>query len=71
VAAVQFAQPLVTIQFDSDSAAAAERRTKSYDEAAAQGYYIGAAHLSFPGIGRLRTEGSGYGFVPLNYRSAP
>lgn len=71
VAAVQFAQPLVTIQFDSDSKAAAERRTKAYAEAAAQGYYVGGAHLSFPGIGRLRTEGSGYGFVPVNYRSVP
>lgn len=71
VAAVQFAQPAVTIQFDSDAAAAAERRAKAYAEAAAQGYYVGAAHLSFPGIGRLRAEGSGYTFVPVNYRSVP
>jgi hypothetical protein len=61
----------VTIQFDSDSAAAAQQRAKAYAEAAAQGYLVGAAHLSFPGVGRLRSEGSGYAFVPLNYRAAP
>lgn len=71
VAAVQFATPPVTIQFDSDSAAAAQQRAKAYAEAAAQGYLVGAAHLSFPGVGRLRSEGSGYAFVPLNYRAAP
>ena len=71
VAAVQFATPPVTIQFDSDSAAAAAQRAKAYAEAAAQGYVVGAAHLSFPGLGRLRAEGNGYVFVPLNYRAVP
>jgi glyoxylase-like metal-dependent hydrolase (beta-lactamase superfamily II) len=71
VAAVQFATPPVTIQFDSDSTAAAAQRAKAYAEAASQGYVVGAAHLSFPGLGRLRAEGSGYVFVPLNYRAAP
>ena len=28
---------------------------------------IGAAHISFPGIGRLRSAGTGYTFIPLNY----
>ena len=71
VAAVQFATPPVTIQFDSDSTAAAAQRAKAYAEAAAQGYVVGAAHLSFPGLGRLRAEGSGYVFVPVNYRAVP
>lgn len=71
VAAVQFAQPMVTIRFDSNSEQAAERRAKAYAEAAAQGYLVGAAHLSFPGVGRLRAEGGAYQFVPLNYRAAP
>ena len=71
VAAVQFATPPVTIQFDSDSTAAAAQRAKAYADAAAQGYVVGAAHLSFPGLGRLRAEGNGYVFVPLNYRAAP
>ena len=71
VAAVQFATPPVTIQFDSDATAAAAQRAKAYAEAAAQGYVVGSAHLSFPGLGRLRAEGSGYVFVPLNYRAVP
>jgi glyoxylase-like metal-dependent hydrolase (beta-lactamase superfamily II) len=67
VAAVQFPQPQVTIAFDSDSKAAAVQRKKAFAEAAKQGYIVGAAHLPFPGLGRLRTEGKGYGFVPVDY----
>ena len=67
VAAVQFAHPSVTIQFDTDSKAAAVQRKREYAQAAKQGYLVGSAHLSFPGLGHLRTEGSGYTFVPVNY----
>lgn len=67
VAAVQFADPSVTIQFDSDFKAAATQRKSAYAEAAAKGYWVGAAHLSFPGIGKLAKAGAGYRFVPVNY----
>jgi len=67
VAAVQFANPSVTIQFDTDSKTAAVQRKRAYAEAAKQGYLIGSAHLSFPGLGHLRAEGKGYAFVPVNY----
>ncbi|MGA0610470.1 MBL fold metallo-hydrolase [Caldimonas sp. KR1-144] len=67
VAAVQFPQPQVTIEFDSDSPAAAVQRKKLFAEAAKQGYLVGGAHLSFPGLGHLRAEGAGYRFVPVNY----
>jgi glyoxylase-like metal-dependent hydrolase (beta-lactamase superfamily II) len=67
VAAVQFAQPSVTITFDSDSKAAAAQRQKAFADAAKNGYWVAAAHLSFPGIGHLRREGKGYRFVPANY----
>ncbi|MEP7298076.1 MAG: MBL fold metallo-hydrolase [Burkholderiales bacterium] len=67
VAAVQFAQPAVTIQFDTDSKSAAVQRKRAYAEAAKQGYLVGSAHLSFPGLGHLRAEGKGYAFVPVNY----
>ena len=67
VAAVQFAHPSVTIQFDTDSKAAAVQRKKAYVQAAKQGYLVGSAHLSFPGLGHLRAEGKGYEFVPANY----
>ena len=67
VAAVQFADPSVTIQFDVDSKAAAAQRKKAYADATKQGYWVAAAHLSFPGIGHLRKDGKGYVFVPANY----
>ncbi len=67
VAAVQFPEPSVTIQFDVDSPAAAVQRRKAYAEAARQGYLVGSAHLSFPGLGRVRADGKGYAWVPVNY----
>lgn len=67
VAAVQFANPAVTIQFDTDQSAAYAQRRKAFAEAAKQGYAIGASHLSFPGIGSLAAEGQGYRFQPTNY----
>ncbi|MBV8633571.1 MAG: MBL fold metallo-hydrolase [Burkholderiaceae bacterium] len=67
VASVQFPDPSVTIKFDSDTKQAAVQRKKLYAEAAKDGGLIGGAHLSFPGLGRLRTDGKGYDWIPLNY----
>jgi glyoxylase-like metal-dependent hydrolase (beta-lactamase superfamily II) len=67
VAAVQFPNPSVTVKFDIDSKAAAVARKKAYADAARRGDWVAAAHLAFPGIGHLRTEGAGYLFVPANY----
>ncbi|XYJ09263.1 MBL fold metallo-hydrolase [Telluria sp. B2] len=67
VAAVQFENPSVTIGFDGDQKAAAAARRKLFDLAARDGALIGGAHLQFPGLGHLRTEGKGYRFVPVNY----
>jgi glyoxylase-like metal-dependent hydrolase (beta-lactamase superfamily II) len=67
VAAVQFEHPEVTINFDTDSKAAAAERRKIFAEAAKEGYLIGAAHVSWPGLGRLRREGTGYQWEPILY----
>ncbi len=67
VAEVQFPNPSVTIMFDSDSAAAATQRKKAFADAAKNGYWIAPAHVSFPGIGRLRAEGNGYRWIPIPY----
>ncbi|MEO8102171.1 MAG: MBL fold metallo-hydrolase [Betaproteobacteria bacterium] len=67
VAAVQFENPSVTIKFDSDSKTAAAQRKKAYADAAKQGYLVASAHISFPGIGRLRAAGKGYTWIPVNY----
>jgi len=71
VAAVQFADPSITIEFDTDPRAAAIQRKKAFADAAKQGYWVAGAHLPFPGIGHLRSEGKGYSFVPANYAPAP
>ncbi|MEO8154778.1 MAG: MBL fold metallo-hydrolase [Rhizobacter sp.] len=67
VAAVQFPEPTVTIAFDTDSKSAYAQRKKVFADAAKGGYWIGGAHLPFPGLGHLRADGKGYVFVPLNY----
>ena len=67
VAAVQFENPKIAINFDSDSPRAIEQREKAFAEAAQKRWLVGAAHLSFPGLGHIRSEGSGYAFEPLNY----
>lgn len=71
VAAVQFAMPTVTIAFDTNPKAAAPARSKNFADAAAKGYFVGIAHVSFPGIGQLRADGKGYDWLPANYISAP
>jgi glyoxylase-like metal-dependent hydrolase (beta-lactamase superfamily II) len=67
VAAVQFSEPSVTIQFDVDSQSASMQRRHAFADAAKAGYLVGTAHLSFPGIGHVRAEGNGYAWVPLIY----
>jgi glyoxylase-like metal-dependent hydrolase (beta-lactamase superfamily II) len=58
VPAVQLAHPEVTIAFDSDAAAAAASRGAVFRK---------AAHIAYPGLGHLRTAGSGYEWVPAAY----
>jgi len=69
VAAVQFDNPNVTITFDIDSKRAAASRRAAFAEAAKKGWLVGVSHVSFPGLGHLRTApgGKGYTWVPLNY----
>ncbi len=71
VASVQFANPSITVHFDSDNKAALAERQKEYAAAAKEGYLIGSAHLSFPGLGYIHKEGKGYAWIPVNYSSFP
>jgi glyoxylase-like metal-dependent hydrolase (beta-lactamase superfamily II) len=70
VAAVQFPEPSVTIRFDTDSSAALVQRQRQFADAAERRSWVAAAHLSFPGIGHLHADGSGYDWVPANYALA-
>ena len=67
VAAVQFDDPSVTIAFDTESKAAAVQRKAAYAAAAKGGYVVAAAHIAFPGMGRVRANGKAFIWVPLNY----
>lgn len=69
VAAVQFAEPSATDNYDQDSAAAIAQRKKIFADAAEHRYWIAGAHLSFPGLGHLRSSGAGYVYVHANYTS--
>jgi glyoxylase-like metal-dependent hydrolase (beta-lactamase superfamily II) len=70
VAAVQFPDPGVAIQFDADSKKAVAERKKDFADAAKQGYFVAVAHLSFPGIGQLAKDGNGFRWLPINYSPA-
>lgn len=65
--AVQFANPGITIDFDVDLAGAKATRKKAFEEAAKNGYWIAAPHLSFPGIGHLKASGNHYEWIQANY----
>lgn len=67
VAAVQLEHPDVTIGFDSDAKAARAARAKVFQALARDGALVGAAHLSFPGLGHLRADGKGYDWLPVAY----
>ena len=67
VAAVQFDEPSVTIEFDNDSKSAAVQRKAAYADAAKGGYVVAAAHVAFPGLGRVRANGKAFTWVPVNY----
>lgn len=66
-AAVQFPRPDITINFDVDSKQAVATRKKLFADLAKNKTWVAAAHIAFPGLGRLRTEGSGYVWVPVEY----
>jgi glyoxylase-like metal-dependent hydrolase (beta-lactamase superfamily II) len=66
-AAVQMPRPDATIQFDADEAAAAADRQALFTRFAADRTLLAAAHISFPGLGRLRPAGAGFQWVPVSY----
>jgi glyoxylase-like metal-dependent hydrolase (beta-lactamase superfamily II) len=67
VAALQFPQPSATIQTDWNTKLSAQQRRTNFADIAKNGYYAAAAHVAFPGIGKLRAEGDGYTWVPISY----
>jgi glyoxylase-like metal-dependent hydrolase (beta-lactamase superfamily II) len=63
VAPVQFPRPEITVGFDFNQDAARARRRELFEMAVKNNMLIGAVHLPFPGIGRLRAGSNASGFV--------
>jgi hypothetical protein len=59
---------MIADEFDFDQDKAATQRSKAYNDAAKQGYLIAAAHISFPGIGRIRKDGKIFTWISAPYR---
>jgi glyoxylase-like metal-dependent hydrolase (beta-lactamase superfamily II) len=66
-AEVQFRDPTITIEYDLNPDAAVATRMKLLADAAKQGYLVGGAHISFPGLGHVCADNKGYSWIPLPY----
>jgi glyoxylase-like metal-dependent hydrolase (beta-lactamase superfamily II) len=67
VAAIQFPDPSVTVTYDSDESQAEVDRERIFSDAAKGGYWIAAAHISFPGLGHVGTRGGGFVWISGEY----
>jgi glyoxylase-like metal-dependent hydrolase (beta-lactamase superfamily II) len=70
-AQAQFATPALSIDYDVKAPAAVATRQRILADAAAQGYLIGGAHLSFPGLGHVAGSQGVYRWIPKSYIAAP
>ncbi|MYN17756.1 MBL fold metallo-hydrolase [Rugamonas sp. FT107W] len=71
VSAIQLPHPDATVKYDTSEADAQATRRRLLDMAASGQLTIGAAHIAFPGLGRIRASDGAYQWLPLNYDGAP
>jgi glyoxylase-like metal-dependent hydrolase (beta-lactamase superfamily II) len=67
VAQIQFERPDIGVVFDGDGPTADKSRAALFDEVARTGQLIGGQHLPFPSLGRLRKDGAGYVWIPVQF----
>lgn len=66
--AVQFSRPDVAIEFDSDPKQAVISRYKAFNLAAKYKWKVAGAHLPYPGVGQIRSNGDGtYEWLPIQF----
>jgi glyoxylase-like metal-dependent hydrolase (beta-lactamase superfamily II) len=65
--AVQFVNPGVAIEFDTDTKKAVTTRRTLMVEAAKEKYWVAGMHMPFPGIGHVRKDGAIYNWVPVEF----
>jgi glyoxylase-like metal-dependent hydrolase (beta-lactamase superfamily II) len=67
VAAVEFAQPTAMLKFEAAPAQATAVRAQIFRDVAREGAWVAAAHVGFPGIGKLRANADGgYTWLPMS-----
>ena len=64
---VQLRRPEVTVASDSDELGAVAARRKVLELASSNRWWVGAAHLPFPGLGHLRRDADRYTWVPVTF----
>ena len=65
--AVQLRLPYVSTAADTDEAAAVGTRRSILQLTSSNRWWVGAAHLPFPGLGRVRRDPDRYPWVPITY----
>ncbi|MGH9823611.1 MAG: hypothetical protein ACREDR_10210 [Blastocatellia bacterium] len=65
--ALQFENPSLGSSFDGDPKFAAEQRLRVFKMAADKNIWVAGGHLSFPGIGHIRSVQDRYFWIPANY----
>lgn len=56
------------LRFDADAVKGAETRAKMLDRAATDKALVLAYHMPWPGVGRVRRDGSGFEWVPAEWK---
>lgn len=64
---VQLPDPDVAIHFDVNQQQAIATRKQVLAQVAREGDWVAAAHIAFPGIGKVIVADKGYRWVPVNY----
>jgi len=67
-AAVQFPYPEASYKPDTDAKRAIAVRKHIFEQAYQNQWWIGAAHVAFPGIGHIGKNAHGYQWLPAQYR---
>lgn len=70
-AAVQFPYPDAVYKPDLDADQATAVRKNIFELASQNKWWIGAAHIAFPGIGHIGKKIQGYAWIPAQYRPVP
>lgn len=57
----------MTVAYDNSPEMAEKQRSAILADAARAGYWVGAAHVSFPGLGHIVAKSGRFSWVPANY----